>query len=297
MVERSASPSGGSTTLFTDNFEGANNWTISANWQILVTTTNHSATHSAWSNNLNSQACDTFTKTTLVALPAGTNPVLHFWTYFNIESGWDNGIVYGSSNGTVFTKLTPIQGYPGTQGTGAQACLGTSGQPTFNGSSTAWTEYTVNLTSYASGNFTVRFTYATDSSVSNGGWYIDDVKIDYPSACTVGGGAPGKVLNNFTVVKSGTNLNLSWSAPGGTCLVTGYGLYRGTLPWTGYNHAMLSCAIATTSTTTPQQAGSNYYLIVPLNSTNEGSYGTDSAGIQRPQGSSPCHAQSLTACN
>jgi trimeric autotransporter adhesin len=134
------------------------------------------------------------------------------------------------------------------------------------------------------------------SGPCNGGWYIDDVSINYGSACTVGSNPPGRVLNNMIVTKSGTNLNLSWTAPGGTCTVTGYGLYRGTLPWTGYNHASIDCTITTTSTTTPQQSGSNYYLIVPLNATNEGSYGTDSAGTQRPQGSSPCKPQNLTVC-
>ena len=101
----------------------------------------------------------------------------------------------------------------------------------------------------------------------------------------------------LTVAKSGTNLSLAWTAPGGTCQVTGYGLYRGTLPWTGYNHASVNCAITATSTTTAQGTGSYYYLIVPSNASNEGSYGKSSAGAQRPQGTTPCKtSQDSTTC-
>jgi len=110
-------------------------------------------------------------------------------------------------------------------------------------------------------------------------------------------GAPGRVLNTLLAAKSGTNIALSWLAPGGTCSPTAYGLYRGTLPWTTYNHASVTCGIASTSYSTPSGTGSYYYLIVPLNATNEGSYGRASSGSEIPQGSSPCLTQSLTVCN
>ncbi|OGF64131.1 MAG: hypothetical protein A2Y62_19765 [Candidatus Fischerbacteria bacterium RBG_13_37_8] len=298
LDRENAAPVGPTTIVFSDNFEsGISNWTVSANWQ-WVTTQAHSPTHSAWSNNLNYQACNTLTKTALIALPAGSNPVLHFWTYYVIENGFDNGIVHGSSDGTTFSKLTMTPNYPGASYNYTdQACLGTNPQPTFTGSGATWTEYTSDLSAFAGGNFTVRFTYQTDYSVTSGGWWIDDVSVDYGSSCTTVSGPPGRVMNSLTVAKSGSNFALNWTAPGGTCQTTGYGLYRGTLPLSTYSHAAIDCTITANNTTTPQQSGSNYYLIVPLNTTNEGSYGTDSSSAQIPQGSSPCHAQSLTVCN
>jgi len=107
---------------------------------------------------------------------------------------------------------------------------------------------------------------------------------------------PGKVQSNLTVEKSEAQVVLKWSVPGGTCTVTGYGVYRGTLPWTMYNHAQLNCIVTGTTYTDASATLSYYYLVVPLNSSKEGSYGTDSSGSERPQALSPCLSQDLTAC-
>ena len=130
-------------------------------------------------------------------------------------------------------------------------------------------------------------------------WAIDNVKVNCEApVCNIctGGNHPGSVPNVLTVVKSGTNLNLTWTAPP-ICTPSGYGLYRGTLPWTAYNHASIDCSITGTSTSTPSDTASYYYLIVPLTSTAEGSYGTSSSATERPQGSSPCRTiQDLNPC-
>jgi hypothetical protein len=104
------------------------------------------------------------------------------------------------------------------------------------------------------------------------------------------------VLNNLTLTKSGINLNLTWTAPCGSCTTTAYGVYRGTLPFSTYNHASLSCSVSSTSFSTPQDISSYYFLVVPLNATNEGSYGTSSSGSQRPQAAIPCHPQNTNSC-
>ncbi|OGF68079.1 MAG: hypothetical protein A2Y62_19690 [Candidatus Fischerbacteria bacterium RBG_13_37_8] len=297
VVKVNAAASGPATVLFSDGFEsGVGNWTISAQWQT-STTNSHNGTYSVWSNNLNNRNCDTITKTTAVAIPSGAVlPRLHFWTVHNIESGYDAGIVFGSPNGSTWTKLTVIPPYPGATNTSARACLGTNPQPAFSGSNMTWTEYQVDLTTYAGGNFQPRFTYATDGSVANGGWYIDDVTVDYGSTCTTSS-PPGKVLNTLTVNKVSGNPVLNWTAPGGSCTVTAYGVYRGSLPFTAYNHTQLNCNVAGTTHTDSSATNSYYYLVVPNNAADEGSYGLDSAGSQIPQASSPCKTQNLTACN
>lgn len=295
LVKKSTSPSGPLTTALNDDFEsGLGNWTVSANWA-LSTAQSHSPTNSVWSNNVSSQ-CDTLTLTNFLTPPAGSNPNLTFWTYYNIESGWDGGIVEVSANGSNWTKLTVSPNYPATTNTSTPACIGTS-QQCFAGVGTTWTQYSADLSAYAGGNLKIRYTFASDGSINNGGWYIDDVQIKWGSSCQTVSNAPGKVLNNLTVVKSGNNVMLNWQVPGGTCEVTGYGIYKGNLPWTGYNHSSADCSITTTSYTDLNPTGSYYYLVVPLNNSNEGTYGTDSNNNQRPIGFNPCNPQDQTNCN
>jgi predicted transcriptional regulator len=44
-------------------------------------------------------------------------------------------------------------------------------------------------------------------------------------------------------------------------------------------------------------AGNRYFLVVPLTTGSEGSYGTDSAGNERPRGTAACRAtQGPSAC-
>jgi hypothetical protein len=109
--------------------------------------------------------------------------------------------------------------------------------------------------------------------------------------------APGKVLNNLIVNKSNGNPVLNWEAVGGTCNATYYGIYRGTLPFSTYDHASLDCMVSATTYTDTLANDSYYYLVVPNNSSEEGFYGAASSGTERPQGSSPCNTQNLTICN
>ena len=116
---------------------------------------------------------------------------------------------------------------------------------------------------------------------------------------------PGAVPDNdnypgtpLTLSKSGTNLVLAWGAPGGTCQTQNYGIYRGTLPWSGYNHSSVTCSTGgATTATIATETNSYYYLIVAQNFGNEGSYGLDSSNIQRPASSTPCLAQQIGSCN
>jgi hypothetical protein len=222
-----------------------------------------------------------------------------FWTRVDTMSGWNGGKIEASADGTTWTKLNVTPNYNGTK-IFDEPCMAQS-EPCFTGALTTWTQETADFSGFNhNGNVKVRFTWAVRWTGTGNGWWVDDVQMSWGGSCTTQTtSVPGKVLNNLTVAKSGTNLNLNWSDPLSPCTVTGYGLYRGTLPWSGYNHASVNCTITSTSTSTPQQSGSNYYLIVPLNSSasREGSYGTSSSGSERPQGSSPCNTQDLTSCN
>ena len=174
------------------------------------------------------------------------------------------------------------------------------------GTSQNWGDSVFNLSAYNGQLFQLRMKYMTDDLTSGEGVYLDDMYLTnvlFPicdgQSDTCGGldDIPGKVLNTLAVSKSGTNLSLNWTAPGGTCEITGYGLYRGTLPWTAYNHASVSCSITAPPATIPQDTDSYYYLIVPNNASAEGSYGIASSGSQIPVATSPCRAtQNINPC-
>ena len=159
----------------------------------------------------------------------------------------------------------------------------------------AWTQASYLLSSPGQLRFRIQASDGpTTGDLVEGG--LDDVEIRSVATCTTGGGDYPGEAKMLSVAKSSTNLNLVWTALTG-CSPTGYGLYRGSLPWTGYNHTSINCAISGTSITTPQDTGSYYFLIVPTTAACEGSYGKDSAGNERPQGSNPCRStQCLNPC-
>lgn len=94
----------------------------------------------------------------------------------------------------------------------------------------------------------------------------------------------------LTVVKSGSsNLILSWGAPGGNCNPTDYGIYRGNIG-SYYSHTKLICSDTNNdlTETISVDSGSYYYILVAHTSTDEGSYGKDKNGDERPAGTEKC---------
>lgn len=108
---------------------------------------------------------------------------------------------------------------------------------------------------------------------------------------------PPGVSDGLTVNKDASqNLVLAWNADcGGT---TTYGIYRGDL-LSGYSSIAPEpgfCSVAGTTATIPQ--GSNaadFFLVVPNNGTDEGSYGTTSSGARRVPSATACFPQGTVA--
>jgi len=103
---------------------------------------------------------------------------------------------------------------------------------------------------------------------------------------------PGRVPVTMKVSKSTItpgDLTLAWAA---SCASGGedYGIYEGTIGvW--YNHTAIDCSDGGTALTeeiTPA-VNSHYYLVVPhSHGKEEGSYGVDSTGAERPAGAGTC---------
>ena len=93
-----------------------------------------------------------------------------------------------------------------------------------------------------------------------------------------------------------SRIDLSWSASCGA-EGTDFAVYQGTIGiW--YDHAPMLCSTSGTRTATvTPAAGNHYYLVVPLSVTLEGSYGTNSSGLEIPASTGACRAvQDLSAC-
>lgn len=110
-------------------------------------------------------------------------------------------------------------------------------------------------------------------------------------ACEANPGRVDPAIGPLLLTKSGADLVLSWSA---SCASGGveYGIYEGTIAAIHggvYDHVRIDCqdsAPPLTETITPG-GGSHSYLVVPNNAKEEGSYGLNSALVERPQAAAP----------
>ena len=107
--------------------------------------------------------------------------------------------------------------------------------------------------------------------------------------------AAGSVDSLLVDNADGDQITLSWGA---SCLATDndYAIYEGTLGnFTSHTSLFCDTAGATTKTFTPL-AGGTYYLVVPLNASREGSYGTTSEDSERSVGEDTCLPQQIGGC-
>ena len=59
----------------------------------------------------------------------------------------------------------------------------------------------------------------------------------------------------------------------------------------------MQCTTTGAKSATITPAGDlQYYLVVPSNGAEEGSYGPDSQGVERGQGANSCATQTVSAC-
>ncbi|MFQ5878870.1 MAG: hypothetical protein ACE5IZ_01675, partial [Dehalococcoidia bacterium] len=101
---------------------------------------------------------------------------LRFWTWYDIEEGWDYGYVLASTDGG-----HTWQPLPGRHSTDANP-VGQAYGPGYTGKSgdgsvAAWVEETVDLAPYAGQQVLIRFEYVTDQATNQPGWAIDDIAV------------------------------------------------------------------------------------------------------------------------
>ncbi len=105
-----------------------------------------------------------------------TSATLRFWTWYEIEAGWDYGYVAVSAdNGRSWQLLA-------TEATTQENPNGNSFGPAFTGNSgngrqPVWIEQTADLTPFVGQPVLIRFEYITDDAVHLQGFALDDISI------------------------------------------------------------------------------------------------------------------------
>ncbi|HEX4826096.1 MAG TPA: hypothetical protein VFV19_17490 [Candidatus Polarisedimenticolaceae bacterium] len=125
-------------------------------------------------------------------------------------------------------------------------------------------------------------------------WPASSVVDDFAAAANPGRIPPTLHVDKSTITPG--DLTLTWT---GSCSdgATDYGIYEGTIG-SFFSHTAKKChdsPPALTEEVTPA-AGSDYYLVVPMNDAEEGSYGFATSG-ERPPGATVCQpVQTITPC-
>jgi hypothetical protein len=128
----------------------------------------HSGSYDFWSNKGDTSD---MTLTRAFDFTGVASPItLSYWTWYDIEDGWDYVYLEASTDGQHWNVLiTPS---------------GTSADPTgssfgwgYTGTSGGWRQESVDLSQYAGQKVSLRFEYVTDLEVNGDGFLLDDVLI------------------------------------------------------------------------------------------------------------------------
>jgi immune inhibitor A len=101
---------------------------------------------------------------------------LHFWTWYDIESGWDYAYVAVSTDGG--HTWDSLQGVHNTNTNVNGNSLGWSYTGiSGGGAAPVWVQEQMDLTPYAGKKILLRFEYVTDDAVNHAGFCVDDIAI------------------------------------------------------------------------------------------------------------------------
>lgn len=215
-----------------------NLWTItftpttSPKWEAFESSF-HSAPNSYHDSKTGTYAANatvTLTTTNYINLTNSSNPVLSFWTKYDIEASWDCGVVLASTNGTTWTPLAGRLTKPAA-GQGKQV---PAGMPVYDNIRTEWAKEEINLAAYGGQQIKLRYELRTDGSIQKDGWWIDDIGIVVYQLVPV-------ELISFNATVSGNSVNLKWETASETNN-KGFEVQRSTSPGSWFTIAFLKGA-------------------------------------------------------
>jgi hypothetical protein len=126
-----------------------------------------------WGTFLSSGAYPVNTNCSLISnsVALGSNATLSFWHYYQIESNYDGGVVYiSTNNGNTWTLISPVGGYPNNS-TNLEI------HPAYSSTAPVSGTATFNLSAFAGQTVMFKWYFFSDNVIINRGWYIDDVVV------------------------------------------------------------------------------------------------------------------------
>lgn len=132
---------------------------------------------------------------------------LRFHHIYQIEEGYDGGVVEIALTSGDWERLTPVGGYP-------FGSVDVTGQPGYSGSIDDWETAIFPLDAYLGERIRIRFKFDTDVYVGDLGWYIDDPAVVASQALV----AP---RNLQAVSGEDSRVRLLWQNPAGVDLGSG----------------------------------------------------------------------------
>jgi len=124
----------------------------------------HTGSRFWWSNQGNRSDSRLIRRFDLSGLSQAT---LRFWTWYDLESGYDYVYLSASDDGGQTWEVLQTR-YANRRGDYGWA---------YNGRSDGWVEDEVDLGRYAGGEVQIRFDYVTDGSINGAGFLLDDLSI------------------------------------------------------------------------------------------------------------------------
>ncbi len=184
-----------------DEANNITNWTSTGGWNITTEkfiSPPTSFTDSPGANYLaNSTASLRYNNQ--ISLTNVLGAVLEFDTQWNIEDDWDYGqVLISTNNGTTWIALTGQYTNPGT------GSFQPTGQPVYDGTQLSWVHESIDISSYAEQQITIRFYFRSDYAVQRDGWYVDNIKI------SVYNGIVPVELVSFTSSIINNTVKLNW---------------------------------------------------------------------------------------
>ena len=143
-------------------------------WE-LITDDVYNGERSYWSQDENN-ACNRLTSDPL-NLTAGEASELSFFTRYDIEQRWDGGLVEVSVNQGPWLNPAVSPAYPDTFRDTSDQCGYAENTPAFTGQNLSWQQHSMDLSAYDGQEIQIRFSYSTDGSVREAGWFLDDVAV------------------------------------------------------------------------------------------------------------------------
>ncbi|MEM9291719.1 MAG: M36 family metallopeptidase [Acidobacteriota bacterium] len=133
-----------------------------------------------------------------VDIPAGSPAELHFWHRYNTEQTYDGGVLeYSTDGGTTWQDI--LAGDGGTIAANANrfvegeydltlsTCCGNPlpGRDAWSGDNNTWTRVIVSLADFGDTPTRLRWRFGNDSSITDTGWWVDDVRVFYTLSCSI----------------------------------------------------------------------------------------------------------------